>query len=198
MLGAMDKKGEKIMRKRILKQGTGFYEKVYESNHPLNNEYLKEIEEEEEVPTILETEVEEAIIAQLKNNKTLGEDGIINECLKWGGKNLKKEITMMFNKILTTENIPAQWKTSTIILLHKKEKRYDLNNYRPISLISNLYNVFLKVIANRITTTMDENQTPEKAGIRAGYSTIDHLQAVRQIIEKYQEFNINLYIAFID
>ena len=118
--------------------------------------------------------------------------------LEMGRENLKKEITIMFNKILTTENIPAQWKTSTIILLHKKEKRYDLNNYRPISLISNLYNVFLKVIANRITTTMDENQTPEKAGIRAGYSTIDHLQAVRQIIEKYQEFNINLYIAFID
>jgi hypothetical protein len=50
----------------------------------------------------------EQAIAQLKNNKTPGEDGIINNCLKWGGKNLKKEITMMFNKILTRENIPAQ------------------------------------------------------------------------------------------
>ena len=87
---------------------------------------------------------------------------------------------------------------STIILLHKKGKRYDLNNYRPISLISNLYKVFMKVITNRLTTTMDENQPSEQAGFRAGYSMIDHLQAVREIIEKCQEFNINLYIAFID
>ena len=65
MLGAMDEKGEKITRKGILTQATGFYEKLYGRNHPLNNEYFKALEEEEKVPTILETEVEQAI-AQLK------------------------------------------------------------------------------------------------------------------------------------
>jgi hypothetical protein len=38
MLGAMDEKGGRItMRKRILTHATGFYEKLYESNHSLNN-----------------------------------------------------------------------------------------------------------------------------------------------------------------
>ena len=101
---------------------------------------------------------------------------------------------MMFNKLLTTKNIPTQWKTSTIILLHKKRKRDDLNNYRTICLISNLYKAFMKVITNRLPTTMDENQPPEQAG----YSMTDHLQAVKQIIEKCQEFNINLYTTFIN
>ena len=86
MLGAMDEKGEKITtRNGILTQATGFYKKLYGSNHPLNNEYLKGLEEEEKVPTILEMEVEQAI-AQLRNNKIPREDRIINECLKWGGK----------------------------------------------------------------------------------------------------------------
>jgi Reverse transcriptase (RNA-dependent DNA polymerase). len=56
----------------------------------------------------------------------------------------------------------------------------------------------MKVIMNRLTTMMDENQPSEQTGFRAGYSMIDHLQTVRQMIKKCQEFNINLYIAFID
>ena len=46
--------------------------------------------------------------------------------------------------------------------------------------------------------TLDENQPREQAGFRKGYSTTDHLQSVNQIIEKSNEFNKQLCIAFID
>lgn len=99
---------------------------------------------------------------------------------------------------MESEDIPEQWKSSTIILLHKKGPKDDLSNYRPISLMSNLYKLFTKIITRRLTQILDENQPPEQAGFRSGFSTADHLQALNQIIEKMEEFNLPLYIAFVD
>ena len=50
----------------------------------------------------------------------------------------------------------------------------------------------------RIERTLDENQQREQAGFRKGYSTTDHLQALNQIIEKSNEYNLPLCIGFID
>ena len=43
-----------------------------------------------------------------------------------------------------------------------------------------------------------ENQSVEQAGFRAGFSTIDHIKSVAQVMEKAQEYNVDLYMAFID
>ena len=45
---------------------------------------------------------------------------------------------------------------------------------------------------------LDENQPVEQAGFRSQFCTIDHLQATNQLIEKALEFNLRLYIAFVD
>ena len=50
----------------------------------------------------------------------------------------------------------------------------------------------------RIERTLDENQPREQAGFRKGYSTTDRLQALDQIIEKSNEYNLPLCIGFID
>ena len=50
----------------------------------------------------------------------------------------------------------------------------------------------------RIERTLDENQPREHAGFRKGYSTTDHLQALNQIIEKSNEYNLPLCIGFTD
>ncbi|GBP28564.1 Retrovirus-related Pol polyprotein from type-2 retrotransposable element R2DM; Endonuclease [Eumeta japonica] len=50
----------------------------------------------------------------------------------------------------------------------------------------------------RISTTLDENQPTEQAGFRKNFATIDHIHTVKQIVEKYNEYNKPLYMAFID
>jgi hypothetical protein len=62
-------------------------------------------------------------IARTKNGKCPGEDGIHNEYLKMGSDFLIPTITNLFNQILETEEIPTEWKQSTIILLHKKRPK---------------------------------------------------------------------------
>ncbi|XP_022820587.1 uncharacterized protein LOC111352346 [Spodoptera litura] len=58
--------------------------------------------------------------------------------------------------------------------------------------------LLLGLILGRITKTLDENQPREQAGFRAGYSTLDHIHAVRQIFEKNKEFKVPFYCCFID
>jgi hypothetical protein len=153
--------------------------------------------DEEEVPEILEEETIKAISTQ-KNDKAPGSDLVTNELLKTTLPVIAPKLTDIFNEIIITEKIPEDWTKSTIILLHKKGDKGDISNYRPISLMSNVYKVFSKIILTRITNTLEENQPKEQAGFRRNFSTIDHIHALRQILQKYKEYNKTYYLGFVD
>ena len=179
---------------------TNFYRSLYTSSKkkPNQNDNTQTNNvNDNEVPPILQSEVRTAI-EEIKPGKAPGEDHIHNKHLKLGQDSMLKPLTTVFNEILKSEIVLHQWKTSKIILLYKKGDKDDLNNYRPISLMSNIYKVFSKIITRRITKVLDESQTPDQAGFRSGYSTVDHLQTINQVIEKTDKFNIPLYLAFID
>ena len=85
-----------------------------------------------------------------------------------------------------------------MIILHKKGERRDIKNHRPVSLLSHTYKLFTRAIQNRMEKVLDENQPREQAGCRKKYSKVDHLQALNQMIEKSEEYQLLLVIGFID
>ena len=107
-------------------------------------------------------------------------------------------LTNIFNNILKTKQIPDSWHEAKIVILFKKGDPKDIKNYRPISLLSHSYKIFTRLLQTRIERTLGENQPREQAGFQKGYSTTDHLQALNQIIEKSNEYNLPLCIGFID
>ncbi|GBP73169.1 LINE-1 reverse transcriptase homolog [Eumeta japonica] len=149
------------------------------------------------IPYILYNEVIKTIDSQ-KSDKVPGHDGITNEILKESKGFITPVLTDTFNEILNTETIPQQWTETNIILLYKKGDKYEIDNYRPISLICNIYKLFAKIILNRIEKRLDEHQHIEQAGFRKDYSVLDHIHVVRQVMEKYKEYQYIYYIAFID
>ena len=151
----------------------------------------------EDIPEISLYEIKMAL-NQLKNNKAPGDDGITSELLKAGGTPVLKVLQKLFNTVLLEGITPEAWNRSVVVLFFKKGDNTLLKNYRPISLLSHVYKLFSRVITNRLERRLDDFQPSEQAGFRKGYSTIDHIHTLRQVIQKTEEYNLPLCLAFVD
>lgn len=190
--------GESItIRKDLILEATDFFRKLYDSNIEETTHSQRYNDSQETFPSILRDEIM-AVLKNLNPNKSPGPDGITNDLLITGGERIATELCEIFNLILEHGIIPAEWKTTKTILLHKKGDRHLIDNYRPISLCSTISKVFSGVLKKRITQTISDSLTPDQAGFRKGFSVIDHLHSMRQLIEKAREYNIPVYLCFID
>ena len=189
MIMSMRKESGEITtdREEILKTCANFYKSLYTQTMPTPESTMKSSPDTEEIPEITE-EVERA----MKRHKAQGVDGITSDIIKL------TYLTNIFNNILKTKQISDSWHEAKIVIQFKKGDPKDIKNYRPISLLSHSYKIFTRLLQTRIERTLDENQPREQAGFRKGYSTTDYLQVLNQIIEKSNEYNLPLYIAFID
>ena len=182
-------------RENIVQVVAEFYKNLYDSKDSTMSQ--KSEDGAKDVPHILSSEVDEAI-RRMKNGKSPGDDGISIDVLKLGGEELSKVLLKLFNKCLLENNIPDDWNNAIVILIHKKGDKEDLRNYRPISLLSVLYKIFTKILSNRLEKILDSSQPREQAGFRKGFNTMDHIQVVREVIERCNEYKQPLCIAFID
>lgn len=83
-------------------------------------------------------------------------------------------------------------------MLYKKGDKHKIENYRPLSLTSNMAKVYAKIIKNRLKSQYELTQPEEQAGFRSKYSTINNLHIINQLIEKSNEYNMGLHMAFVD
>ena len=133
-------------------------------------------------------------LKEMKNIKAPGIDNLTSDIMILGGEESVKQLTTIFNQILETKRIPAEWKEAKMIILHKKGDTRDIKNYRPISLLSHMYKLFTRILQKWMERILDENQPREHAGFIKVYLTVDHLQTINQLIEKCNEFNRPLCI----
>ncbi|GBP03195.1 LINE-1 retrotransposable element ORF2 protein [Eumeta japonica] len=182
----------------ILNTATEYYKNLYQSklNKPIISS-INDTQDSKPVPLILKEETERAIMTQ-KLGKAPGPDNITNELLRTSMSVTVPKLTNLFNEIIKRESMPEHWTKSTIVLLHKKGDKGDIGSYRPISLMSNKYKVFSKILLFRLSNTLEENQPKEQAGFRSNFSTIDHIHVLRQLLQKYREYNKVYYLGFVD
>ena len=106
----------------------------------------------------------------------------------------------MFNLILDTGFFPTSWTKAVIIPVFKKGDINDLNNYRGISLVSNLGKLFTAVLNQRHTKWSQNNDiiTDAQFGFRPGYGTVDAIFILHSIISHTLANKKRLYSAFVD
>jgi len=193
--GIKDKNGKILTSKEeILERWALFYEDLYDD--PNTCDFLPTTHELP-IPPIVKSEIISAI-DRLASGKSPGIDSIHSEFLKAGGDAMVQILHILFNTILETGDIPSSFRKALIVVLYKKDDRSECKNYRPISLLSHVYKLFMTIIGNRITDDLYSCFPDSQAAYQPGRGTTEQIFALCQMIEKSIEFNKPLYMIFID
>lgn len=98
--------------------------------------------------------------------------------------------------VLEGEELPNDLKEGHISALFKKGDKKDCCNYRGICGQSAVSRVIGRLLKEKVEA---EYVTPEEqTGFTAGRSSMDNIFVLRQVMEKSQERNRELHLAFID
>lgn len=141
------------------------------------------------------------VVKKLKNGKSAGYDGILNEYIKYTLDDMLPIYLTFFNIILDTGMIPENWGKGIMIPIFKnKGSKLDPSSYRGITLNSCLSKTFSAIINDRLNRFSDEIDliTGAQAGFRKGFSTVDNIFVLYAIISLYFSFGKQLFCAFVD
>ena len=104
----------------------------------------------------------------------------------------------LFLQIQKTGKVPQKFKDALIVVIYKKNSRLECGNYRPISLLSHIYKVFISIIATRVKNDLYTSFLDLQATYEPARGTIEQIISLDKIIEKSIEFNNPVLIASID
>lgn len=96
-------------------------------------------------------------IKELKVNKAPGKDGITPKIIKDLEEYISKPLCYIFNKVLETGVYPSPFKEAIIKPLYKSGDKNLIENYRPISIISNFGKLLEKIIKVRLVNYLDKH-----------------------------------------
>ena len=131
-----------------------------------------------------------------KNNKSSGTDNVHSEGVKYNSsKNLFIYLTMLTSLIWLYLSVPKSWLEMKIICLYKKGLKSLAENYRALSIGSNLSKIIPHIILNRLQETYERNISESQFGFRKGRSTCDAIFIIKNVIQKHAG---PLVLTFVD
>ena len=99
------------------------------------------------------------------------------------------------------EAIPQEFKDATIIHLFKRKGNPQVcDNHRGISLLSVAGKILARVLLNRLNEHLEQTGllSESQCGFRKDRGTTDMIFTARQLQEKCEEQNVDLYMTFVD
>ena len=164
--------------------------KSYLNNSPANSLFFSPISNSETMK----------IINSLDIKKSTGPISIPNRILNTVLVDISKILTDIFNVSLKTGKFLKRLKTVKVVPVFKnKGSPLDVNNYRPISLLSNIDKIFEKLVHSRLTSFLNDNNIlfNKQFGFRSKHSTthilISLTEQIREALDK-GKFSCGVFI----
>jgi hypothetical protein len=109
-------------------------------------------------------------------------------------------LTSMFNRCITDNVIPGEWKTAVVTPLFKKGDINDLNNYRGISVLPQVAKVFERILSAQITIFFNIHQLlfNGQHGFRTSHSCETALHELLSDLNEIRKKKVVALLLFID
>lgn len=141
-----------------------------------------------------------AVLKKCKDKKAPGPDMVPYEFLKNAPKSFLDKLTQAYNVIFETENVPDSFAKSILFPLHKKGDIEVVSNYRAIAFMNTVVKIFAGILLQRLTgwCNIYYKLSEAQAGFRKGYSTVDSIFVLKNIIKLNMQRGKKVYALFID
>ena len=100
--------------------------------------------------------------------------------------------------MLYTGEFDADWRRTVFVFLPKSGNLEDPTNWRTIAILRICYNIFARLLYNRIKAWLVPQQSPEQMGFLPGRSAEDAMLMLEETVSKSFEFNMPLFFAGLD
>lgn len=116
-------------------------------------------------------------LKELKPDKAAGSDGFLPKVLKAVADGVVPHLCKIFNRSLTTAEVPMDFKSADVCPIPKKGLLTEPGNYRPISLTSVPGKVLESIIKDRVVNFLETNNliNTSQHGFRRGRSCVTNL-----------------------
>ena len=104
------------------------------------------------------------LLKNINPHKAAGPDGIHGMVLKNCAATLALPLTKLFNISYVTGIIPNDWKSASVVPVHKKGDKGSVENYRPISLTSLVMKVLERCIRKELFNACEKYLDPRQHG----------------------------------
>jgi len=126
------------------------------------------------------------VLKQLQPKHSLDPSNIPMFLLKKLGHQICMPLKHIVNLSLQSGEIPLSMKTAKVIPLLKSGDPSDVNNYRPISLLSSFGKILEKIVANKLVFFLESNNLLSKNqfGFRKNHSTVHPMMLLLNYLTK--------------
>ena len=206
--------GEEITDQyKILEEQKLFYEKLYSSSCPTinqeqkqlffdeNNPFLNKLSDEQRLQAEGELDERECLNAlkNVKNGKSPGLDGYTIEFYNFFWNDLKKFIVSSFNYSLETGSFSISQKQGMITCIPKEGKsKFELKNWRPITLLNVDTKIASAALANRIKPFLSYIISETQQGFIKGRYIGECTRLIFDLIEKVEENDVPGLLLLLD
>ena len=136
----------------------------------------------------------------MKIDKSPGGDNIHPKLLFELRVVLAEPIAKLFNKSLSTGEVPTDWKDATITALFKKGNRSEPGNYRPVSLTSILCKILESIIKDKIVDHLQVFNLINESqhGFMKGRSCLTNLLEYLETVTKLLDEGVPVDVIYLD
>ena len=137
-------------------------------------------------------------LKKAKKNEQPGPDGIRIELLKWLDERNKRALLGAINRWWLKKVAPEELYFARIATIYKKGDKVKSGNYRPISLLSSFYKLYMTMIRERIQEGIEQHVSKTEYGFRPAKSTSHAIYLIKRIQEFAESTGKPLYMTLLD